>query len=143
MSLFSARFPGPLLALLRVATGTLLAVFHGWGKINAASAHFFGGGEWRFIQVLDDIGFPVPILFAVAATLAEFLGGVLLAIGLFTRQSALAIAITMAVAVYRHVTTDMRFELAALYLVLSLVFFLGPSTLFSLDGRIGTRQTHS
>lgn len=143
MSLFSPRLPGPMLALLRFMTGTLLVVFHGWGKINAAYAHLVEGTEWRFTQVVDNIGFPTPGFFALAATLAEFLGGILLAIGLYTRQAALVIALTMAVAVFRHVTTDMRFELAALYLVLGLVFFLGPSTSFSVDGKMGARRSAS
>lgn len=143
MSLFSARFPGPLLALLRFSTGALLVIFHGWGKVNAASRHFIEGSEWRLVQVVADIGLPMATLFAIAATLAEFLGGILLAIGLFTRQSAFAIAVTMAVAVYRHLATDLRFELATLYLVLSLVFFLGPSTPFSVDGKIGALRSQS
>jgi putative oxidoreductase len=140
MLMLGARFPGPVLALLRFATGALLVAFHGWGKIYAAYAHLVQGGEWRFVQVVGDLGFPVAGFFAIAATLAEFLGGILLAIGLFTRQAALAIAVTMAFAVYHHITSDMRFELAGLYLVLSLAFFLGPSTAFSIDGKLGTRR---
>ncbi|MBE0557907.1 MAG: DoxX family protein [Proteobacteria bacterium] len=135
--------PGPVLALLRFASGSLLALFHGWGKMNAAYAHFIDGDDWRFIQVVGDIGFPVPAFFAVAATMAVFLGGILLALGLFTRQAALAIAVTMAVAVVHHLTTDMRFELAALYLALSLVFFLGPTTPFSVDEKIASRHEQS
>jgi putative oxidoreductase len=143
MSFFSPRFPGPILAFLRFATGTMLVVFHGWGKVNAAYAHLIQGSEWGFMRLVENLGFSLPGFFALAATFAEFFGGILLAIGLFTRQAALAIAITMTVATYRHLTGDMRFELAALYLVLSLVFFLGPSTPFSVDGTIGKRDAGS
>jgi putative oxidoreductase len=118
MSIFNARFPGPLLALLRFSSGALLVFFHGWGNI----------------------GFPLPTLFALAATLAEFLGGILLAIGLFTRQAAAALTVSMAVAVYYHLSSDMRFELAALYLAISLAFCLGPATPFSADGMLQKRQ---
>ncbi len=143
MSLFSPRFPGAALAILRIATGIFLAFFHGWGKINAAYAFFTQGAPWRFTQVVADIGFPLPVLFATAASLAEFFGGILLALGLYTRQAALAVSITMGVAVFRHATTDLRIELAALYLILGLVFFVGPATPFAVDSTLPSRRARS
>jgi putative oxidoreductase len=140
MSLFNARFPGPLLALLRFSSGALLVFFHGWGKANDAYGYLLHGGEWPLKLVAGNIGFPLPTLFALAATLAEFLGGILLAIGLFTRQAAAALTVSMAVAVYYHLSSDMRFELAALYLAISLAFCLGPATPFSADGMLQKRQ---
>jgi putative oxidoreductase len=138
VSLLNARFPGPVLALLRFSTGALLASYHGWGKIYAAYAHFATGSEWPFIRFVATLGLPAPTFFALAASLTEFLGGILVAIGLFTRAAALSIVVEMSVALYYHFTTGSGFELAALYFTLNLAFLFGSPTSFSLDDKIGS-----
>jgi putative oxidoreductase len=85
------------LLLLRLA-GLYLALGHGWGKIESLAA-----GDTGFAGALGKMGFPLPGLFAWAAALSEFLGGLLVAAGLFTRWAAGFAAITMAVAAFaRH-----------------------------------------
>ena len=61
------------LLLLRVFAGLSLAGAHGWSKVTNPSGIIKGAG---------DLGFPAPALFGWAAALSEFLGGLLLAIGL-------------------------------------------------------------
>ncbi len=124
------------LSLLRFASGLMLAFFHGLGKVNGALGYFFNGKEWKFINTVSNIGFPAPVVFALSATLSEFVGGILLAIGLFTRYSAFFVAFTMAVAIYRHLTTDMRFELAGLYFLISLLFLFKGGEGISVDNLI-------
>jgi putative oxidoreductase len=86
------------LLLLRL-TGIGLAVGHGWGKIYALAT---GGGD-RFISGVAALGFPLPALFAWAAALAEFGGGLALALGIGTRVAAAFAAFTMFVAAFiRH-----------------------------------------
>jgi len=87
-----------------------------------------------------------PGIFQALAALSEFGGGAALMLGLLTPLASLGIGATMCVAIYSHAV--MRgdpfvakggapsFELAAVYLVLSLVFLaLGPGKL-SLDRAI-------
>ena len=86
------------LLILRL-TGLLLALGHGWGKVVSLSS---GGGD-RLVQSVAELGFPLPGLFAWAAALAEFLGGLCVALGLGTRVAAGFAAFTMAVAAFgRH-----------------------------------------
>lgn len=125
--------------LLRFASGLMLAYFHGLGKIKSAIAYFIKGDEWKFLNTVKSIGFPAPELFALAATLSEFIGGILLAVGLFTRYSAIFIAFTMAVAIYRHLTTDMRFELAGLYFLVAIVFIFKGGEGISIDSLVKKR----
>jgi len=136
------------LLLLRL-TGLGLALAHGWSKVAALST---GQGE-RFIEGVARLGFPAPGLFAWAAALAEFAGGLLVALGLGTRIAAGFAAATMAVAAFvRHRALGRLLawlgiapvpdetlkawgnpELALVYLVLLLaVLLLGPGR-FSLD----------
>lgn len=75
--------------LLRLALGAMFAQ-SGWGKLQnlERTAGFFGG-----------LGIPAPAFHALLVGNVELIGGVLVAIGLFTRTAALPLAITMVVAI--------------------------------------------
>jgi putative oxidoreductase len=77
--------------LLRVIVG-IVAVLHGWPKLKSLSP---------FIERVAKLGLPFPAAFATAAALSEFLGGILLLVGLFTRYAALCFGCTMAMAVFK------------------------------------------
>jgi len=82
------------LLVLRLGVGLTLAFGHGLGKLPPSQG---------FIEGTAAMGFPVPVLFAWAAGLSEFVGGLLLAVGLATRPAAFFVAVTMAVATFvRH-----------------------------------------
>jgi putative oxidoreductase len=86
------------LLILRLTAGLGLALAHGWGKIVALSS-----GQPRFVDSVASLGFPMPGLFAWAAALSEFGGGLAVALGLGTRVGAGFAAFTMAVAAFgRH-----------------------------------------
>lgn len=120
-------------AALRAGSGLLLIFFHGWGKLQSCANYIFKDEPWRFIDTVAKLGFPLPGVFAVLATLAETLGAALLVAGLFTRYAAAAIGCTMLVAVYRHVSSDMRFESAALYLLVAVLFVMQGAGKWSFD----------
>ena len=85
------------LLVLRLA-GIGLAVFHGWPKLSALVA-----GTSRFHEGLANMGLPFPVAMAWAAALGETLGGLLVAVGFFTRAAAGVCAIAMVVAGFlRH-----------------------------------------
>lgn len=108
------------LLLLRAAFGAGIA-FHGFGKVT--------GDMTKFAEGVARIGFPLPLFFAWAAALSEFLGGLFLAAGLLTRPSALFVAFTMAVAAFGAHGADpfKKKELALAYLVVAAaIFFTGP-----------------
>ena len=82
------------LLVLRLGFGLSLAFGHGIGKLPPSEG---------FIDGTAEMGFPLPALFAWAAALSEFLGGLLIAAGLATRPAALFAGFTMAVAAFvRH-----------------------------------------
>lgn len=86
------------LLVLRL-TGLLLAFRHGWGKVDNLTS----GEGARLIQGAGELGFPAPEVFAWAAALSEFAGGIAVALGLGTRIAAFFAAFTMAVAAFgRH-----------------------------------------
>lgn len=102
--------------------------YHGYGKI-------FGGNIEGFAEGVAALGFPAPLLFAWLAALAEFLGGIFIALGLLTRPAASIVFITMGVAAFmRHGADPFKVkELALLYLVMSGALIFTGSGKFGLD----------
>lgn len=71
--------------LLRFFTGlALCTVFE---KLLPKSG-IWGPQDW-FIHDVADMGFPFPVFFAWIAVLSEFIGGILLMLGLYTRPAAI------------------------------------------------------
>lgn len=106
-----------------------MALAHGLGKLPP---------QEKFIVGLGEMGFPAPVFFAWCAGLAEFLGGLFLALGLLTRPSAFFLGVTMFVAGFiRHGADPYRQkELAFFYLVVAIFFFLQGGGKWSLDRMI-------
>lgn len=115
------------LLLLRVA-GFFMAFGHGLGKTPPSEGMINGVGE---------MGFPVPIFFAWMAALAEFGGGLLIGIGLFTRPAALLWIVTMSTAAFiRHAEDPFGTkEKALLYLVIGACLLFTGAGKYSL-GRV-------
>ena len=141
------------LLILRLA-GLYLAVGHGWGKVVGLAS-----GQSRFVDGVASMGFPLPLLFAWAAALAEFAGGLSVALGLFTRWAAVLAACAMFVAAFvRHRALSQFLswlgvapateeslrawgnpELATVYLLVCVtVALLGPGRL-SIDAKLGRK----
>lgn len=118
------------LLVLRLGAGLPLALAHGLGKLPPSDG---------FIEGTAEMGFPVPVLFAWAAALAEFAGGLLVAAGLLTRPAAVVAAFTMAVAAFVRHGGDAfgDRELAIVYLVMLVAVALTGPGRFSLDALIG------
>lgn len=114
------------LTLLRIAAGLAMAFGHGIGKLPP------GAG---LIERAGQIGFPAPSFFAWAAGMSEFLGGVFLAIGLFTRISSFFIAATMATALVgvHYADPFAAQEKAFLFLFIAIAFMLKGSGDWSID----------
>jgi putative oxidoreductase len=114
------------LLLLRLFTGLTLAFAHGIGKIPP---------QPRFIDTVTGLGLPAPHFMAWMAGISEFVGGILLALGLLTRPAALMIVITMAVAAFmRHGGDPFRDrELPIFFGVVALVFLIAGPGRYALD----------
>lgn len=114
------------LTLLRIFAGVSLALAHGYGKIPPSD---------KFIEGTAAMGFPLPFLFAWAAALAEFLGGIFLALGLVTRISSFFVAFTMITAVVGVHLNDPygKQELGLIYFFIALAFMFKGAGDWSLD----------
>lgn len=124
----STRASTALLAI-RLIVG-IAFLLHGFGKITNA-----------FSWMGPDA--PVPGALQALAALAEFGGGLSFVLGLITPLSSIGLMITMAVAMFVHISKGDGFvqgyELAAVYFVMSLaIHLMGPGK-YSLDAMIANK----
>lgn len=99
----------------------------------------------RMIEFRDFLarnGFPYPLLAAHVSAYAQFICGILLALGLFTRVAALVMCVNFLVALGMvHVGLPFEANIAPLAMFFGSVFFLlhGAGS-FSLDARAAARR---
>ena len=134
------------LAIVRVSTGLMMAIGHGKGKLLRDGA--IGVSE-QFVQSTAKLGFPAPTFFAWCAALAELVGGLLIALGFFTRPVAAILVFNMAVAAFGVHLHDPIFasgggrskEMALLYLLPFFLFMFTGAGHFSADAMVRTLET--
>ena len=122
------------LLVLRVASGGLMLVLHGWPKLT------------KFSSMFDS--FPDPIGLGnrasyLLATGGEVIGSALVMLGLFTRFAALWLAVILGVAFFvahQAVLTGARSgELALVYLLVFVLLFVGGGGRYSFDSEMGAK----
>lgn len=117
--------------ILRLGVGVLFFIF-GWMK--------FAGGEqlWQGVgSAMGTLGITAwPVFWGLLATAAEFLGGLLLILGLFTRFAALSLVLTMIVAVVFKLSTGAgmaEFSSPFTMLLVNIFFMLAGGGVYSVD----------
>src|ERR1041384_879920 len=126
------------LTILRIGIGLIL-IPHGAQKFFG----WFGGmGFEKFVALFNQLGYRPGAFWLTLVALTEFVGGILLVLGLFTRAAALAVVIFMIVAV--HFTsakgffwTQQGLEYSLLILIVALVFLIRGGGDYSLDQKLG------
>ncbi|MDY7230541.1 DoxX family protein [Hyalangium rubrum] len=115
--------------LVRIVFGVMLCAAHGIPKAM--------GDLTPFIQRVGSLGFPMPTFFAWCAVLTEVVGGILIALGLFTRPVAAFASFTMIVAAYRHQADPFSaMEKPLLFLTVFVALILGGAGPWSLDAKV-------
>ena len=134
----SDKFKDWGIAILRIAIGGIF-VAHGAQKL-------FMFGITGVAGFMEQAGLPFPLLSALAVTGAEFLGGLALIAGVFTRWSAAPLAFTMFVAVTAvhlkggfFLPEGVEYALTLMLASTALVFT--GSGAFSVDGILARRKT--
>jgi putative oxidoreductase len=117
---------------IRLFAGLALAIAHGLQKVPPSP---------QFVESVGALGFPTPMLFAIAAACSEVGGGFLLALGLFTRPAAFFILCTMLVAgLLQHAGEPFtNKERAFLFGGIAFLFLCLGAGRFSADARIVRR----
>jgi putative oxidoreductase len=125
------------LFILRAGFGLAMAIGHGIGKVYHDGSV---GMSDQFLGFVKSMSLPAPTAMAWLAALTEFLGGILLALGLLTRPVAIALVINMSVAAFVAMEDAPLFSLGGpnkeyplLFLVVFLTFVFTGAGRFSFD----------
>lgn len=121
------------LLVMRLGYSSLLIGLHGGARLVRAFDYVVLGQPWTFVNLVRNLGFPFPPLFAVLSALAESIAALFVALGLFTRWAALMIAIDMTVALYNETSKGDPFELPALYFLIALVLVVAGGGRYTVD----------
>ena len=120
--------------LIRCACGIILAV-HGWGKVSR--------GAEAMAPAFMKMGYQDPILLVYLLMLVEFVGGIAIALGLFTRFFAAMVTVEMAVIMFAHYLPNgfswlnRGYEFVLLWGLVALAIWLRGGGPYSLDRAIG------
>lgn len=127
------------LLILRIGIGVQM-ILHGWPKMSG------GPGKWSALgenMALIGIDF-APTFWGFMAAFAEFGGGILITLGLFTRPASFLLAFTMLVAAFRHWSEEgAGFMDASHALELMMVFialYITGAGMYSLDKKVLHRE---
>ena len=125
--------------LLRFIAGIDL-VPHGAQKLFGM---FGGGGMEKTVEMVAQLGFSPPAVWAYLLACTEFFGGLMIAFGFLTRLGAGAATVMLAVAFFAvHLKNGFflmngGYEYAMLWAVVCFAIFLRGGGPFSVDSRIG------
>ena len=120
------------LMLLRAFCGLALALAHGSGKLPPSA---------DFVVEVGDLGFSNALLWAWLAGIAEFFGGLFLALGLLTRAAAVVVLSSFVVVAWLAHDGDPFIirEKALLFLAASLMFAITGPGRYSVDALFSRR----
>lgn len=121
------------LLFLRLFAGVAMMT-HGWKKIQNPF-------HW-----MDNAASPAPAVFQMLAAVAEFFGGMGLALGALTVVASFGVMCTMVVAINQHVSKGDPFgkwEMAGLFLSIAVLLLSSGPGRFSVDNFIGRRLRNS
>jgi putative oxidoreductase len=123
-----------LFAGTRVLIGLTMAFAHGLGKIPPSEG---------LINFISSKGFPMALLLAWGTGVIELVGGILLAIGLFSRAIGFSWVIVMLNAAFIMHDADpfAKKELALLYMSFGLIFLSQGGGRYSIDTLIKKRNS--
>ncbi len=132
-----AKFDSCALPMLRIVMGLIL-IPHGCQK---AFGLFGGAGFARFTQIFDSIGYKPGAVWLSIGIFVELVGGLCLALGLFTRVAALLVGLFMVNAIWSlwakgFFWTAGGWEYSLLILAVSLVFMVRGGGNCSLDSKM-------
>lgn len=106
------------LLVLRIGIG-IMFIYHGLPKIMGGPAKWEGLGK---VMGIFGISF-APVFWGFMASFSEFFGGILLVIGLFTREMSVLLTITMIVAAGMHLSKGDGLFGSAHAIELAILFF--------------------
>ncbi len=122
-----------LFAVVRIFVGISMAFAHGVGKVPPTEG---------LIGAIGSFGFPLPLILAWAVGLIELIGGIFIAMGLFTRvMGGLWVCVMGGAAFVVHAADPFaKKEMALLYLAFALLYLAQGGGRYAVDSWIARKR---
>jgi uncharacterized membrane protein YphA (DoxX/SURF4 family) len=121
------------LLLLRVGLASLLIGLHGGPRLVRVFRYVLLGEPWTFVGLVEGLGLPFPLVFALLSTAADSIAAFFVGLGFLTRWASVMIAVNMTVAVYFETLGGDSPELPAVYLLGAAVLAVAGAGAYSVD----------
>lgn len=133
---------------LRVSTGLALIYYQGWEQFSQGWSYLWSNTPWKLVNHFS-AGHPVPVAAAFAFVTAGFffLSPLLLMLGFLTRLNALLIFLGLLLCLDRNLnsvlSTSLHTQTLALYLLVTLFFFVNGGGMLAADRVFDSRRGRS
>lgn len=122
----------PSIKYLPILGMTVIRIFTGWLILRYGLELFHIDDV---LNLLKDANFPFPVVSGYAAKIIEFVGGICLIIGLFTRWVTLPLMVVMYGVIYTTANGNiLEGQFSFLFMLLFAVFFIHGAGDWSVDG---------
>jgi uncharacterized membrane protein YphA (DoxX/SURF4 family) len=129
--------------VLRIGTGALIFLVHGWHKLFEASAYLRNGAAWRLVDEIAAMGVPLPGVAAVVTSAIQLVCAPLLVIGIWTRINAALLAGALAGAVAQNLLAGRDPQLALLYTLNATALVLIGGGSYSADALVRQKSARA
>ena len=134
--------------IVRVMAGLTMILYNSWLMVQQGWDHLWNDGTWILLNVVKDLGLPLPVVTACVIASIYFLGSIFLILGVFGRVISGVVLATTEIGLYFALRGGAiaYVELSLLYGTLYLLHLFLGSGAISLDrllagfGRKGRRH---
>ena len=122
--------------ILRLATGLSMILYNSWLMVQQGWEHLWREGNWTLLNVVTELGMPMPIVSACGIASIYFFGSIFLILGVLGRIPTFIMLVTTEIGCYLAMRAGQiaYVELAILYGTLFVLHLILGSGRFSLDG---------
>jgi uncharacterized membrane protein YphA (DoxX/SURF4 family) len=121
--------------IVRVVAGLSMILYNSWLMVHQGWEHLWRKGEWTLLNVVNDLGLPMPLVVACVIASIFFFGSIFLMLGVFGRVTSALLLVTTEIGCYFALRAGAiaYVELSLLYGALYILHLLLGSGRVSLD----------
>jgi uncharacterized membrane protein YphA (DoxX/SURF4 family) len=121
--------------VVRVIAGLSMILYNSWLMVDQGWEHLWREGEWMLLNVVTNLGLPMPVVVACVIASIYFFGSIFLILGVFGRVTSALLLITTEIGCYLALRGGAiaYVELSLLYGTLYVLHLILGSGRISLD----------
>jgi uncharacterized membrane protein YphA (DoxX/SURF4 family) len=86
--------------ILRVMAGLSMILYNSWLMVQQGWEYLWRQGDWTLLNLLGDLGFSIPKVWACAIASIYFFGSIFLILGVFGRLTSVVLLVVTEIGLY-------------------------------------------